>query len=120
MYRVIDQDGTISDYADLMAESARKVLESGGSISYDGANIDDPSFFEKQSAYEDIVLVSPPYVDDRMLAVLAVFDSMSPAIESEQGSNVRMASKERTQSFSEALSQLRKIVMEGVSISDEN
>lgn len=120
MYQVVDQDGAVSDYADLMPESAKKILDSGGSISRDGIQIDDPSFFAKQSDYEDIVLVGPPYVDDRMLAVLAVFDSMSPAIESEPGSNVRMASKERTQSFSEALSQLRKIVMEGVSISDEN
>lgn len=118
MYVVVDESGTETRMRGLMPESARKLIE-GGAFLYreapDGSReeVTDPSEVLERAPEESVTLVMPEYVDDRMVAVVDVFDAMAAEL---AGARTMSADEGRPLSFPEAMARLRDIVARGVSL----
>lgn len=113
MYTVRDADGNEVTIGHLMPEQAERMLSDGWEIIRDGAAVTDPAEVAETEPSEDVLLVAPEYVDDRMIAVVDVFDAMAAEVGGGSTMSTRSAP---ASSFAEALERLREIVSRGASI----
>lgn len=110
MYKVTDTDGNEVTIGHLMPEQAERMLSDGWEIIRDGAAVTDPTEVAETEPSEDVLLVAPEYVDDRMIAVVDVFDAMAAEL-----TGVATMSAEEPMTFAEAMERLREIVGKGAS-----
>ena len=115
MYVAVDESGAETRMAHLMPESLVKMMANGTTLYREGddgtrTEVTDPEDVLEIEPEESVTLVAPVYVDDRMLAVVDVFDAMAAEL-----TGVATMSAEDPMTFAEAMERLREIVGKGAS-----
>lgn len=115
MYVAVDESGAETRIAHLMPESLVKMMANGTTLYREGddgtrVEVTDPEDVLEVEPEESVTLVAPAYVDDRMVAVVDVFDAMVSEL-----TGVATMSADKPATLAEAMGRLRAIVEKGAS-----